>query len=58
MKSYTLISNIKMLAGILDKNILLKKGTEMGVLNSIENAYLIIENDCIFGFGKMEDLND
>ena len=47
-----------MLAGILDKNILLKKGAEMGVLNSIENAYLIIENDCIFGFGKMEDLNE
>ncbi|MFZ4796048.1 MAG: imidazolonepropionase [Bacteroidia bacterium] len=58
MKSYTLISNIKLLAGILDKNILLKKGAEMGVLNSIENAYLIIENDCIFGFGKMEDLNE
>lgn len=57
MKSYTLISNIKMLAGILDKNILLKKGAEMGVLNTIDNAYLIIENDCIFGFGKMEDLN-
>lgn len=58
MKSYTLISNIKMLAGILDKKILLKKGAEMGVLNAIENAYLIIENDYIFGFGKMEDLNE
>ena len=58
MKSYTLISNIKMLAGILDKNISLKKGAEMGVLNVIENAYLIIENDCIFGFGKMDDLNE
>jgi len=58
MKSYTLISNIKMLAGILDKNILLKKGAEMGVLNTIDNAYLIIENDCIFDFGKMEDLNE
>ena len=57
MKTYTLISNIKLLAGILDKNILLKKGAEMGVLNSIENAYLIIENDCIFSFGKMEDMN-
>lgn len=58
MKTYTLISNIKLLAGILDKNILLKKGAEMGVLNSIENAYLIIENDCFFSFGKMEDLNN
>ena len=54
MKTYTLISNIKSIVGILDKNILLKKGAEMGVLNAIENAYLIIENDCIFGFGKME----
>ena len=47
-----------MLAGILDKKILLKKGAEMGVLDVIENAYLIIENDCIFGFGKMEDLSE
>ncbi|MEI7977789.1 MAG: imidazolonepropionase [Bacteroidota bacterium] len=54
MKTYTLISNIKSIVGILDKNIVLKKGAEMGVLNAIENAYLIIENDCIFGFGKME----
>ena len=30
----------------------------MGVLNAIENGYLIIENDCIFGFGKMEDLSN
>lgn len=58
MKSYTLVSNIKSLAGILDKNILLKKGAEMGVLTTIENAYLIIENDCIFSFGKMSDLNE
>lgn len=58
MKTYTLISNIKSIVGILDKNILLKKGAEMGVLNAIENAYLIIENDCIFGFGKMEDLSN
>ncbi len=58
MKTYTLISNIKSIVGILDKNILLKKGAEMGVLNAIENAYLIIENNCIFGFGKMEDLSN
>jgi len=58
MKTYTLISNIKSIVGILDKNILLKKGAEMGVLNAIENAYLIIENDCIFGFGKMEDVSN
>ncbi len=58
MKTYTLISNIKSIVGILDKNILIKKGAEMGVLNAIENGYLIIENDCIFGFGKMEDLSN
>jgi len=58
MKTYTLISNIKSIVGILDKNILLKKGAEMGVLNAIENAFLIIENDCIFSFGKMEDVSN
>jgi imidazolonepropionase len=56
MKTYTLVSNIKSLKGILASEILLKKGSEMAHLESIDNAYLIIENDTIFGFGKMEDL--
>jgi imidazolonepropionase len=56
MKTYTLVSNIKSLKGILAPEILLKRGSEMAHLESIDNAYLIIENDTIFSFGKMEDL--
>jgi imidazolonepropionase len=56
MKTYTLVSNIKSLKGILAPEIRLKKGSEMAHLENIGNAYLIIENDSIFGFGKMEDL--
>jgi imidazolonepropionase len=56
MKTYTLVSNIKSLKGILAPEILLKKGSEMAHLESIDHAYLIIENDTIFSFGKMEDL--
>lgn len=56
MKTYTLVSNIKSLKGILAPEILLKKGSEMAHLESIDHAYLIIENGTIFSFGKMEDL--
>jgi imidazolonepropionase len=56
MKTYTLVSNIKSLKGILAPEILLKRGSEMAHLESIDNAYLIIENDVIFSFGKMENL--
>lgn len=56
MKTYTLVSNITSLKGILAPQILLKRGSEMAHLESIDNAYLIIENDTIFSFGKMEDL--
>lgn len=56
MKTYTLVSNIKSLKGILAPEILLKRGSEMAHLESIDNAFLIIENDIIFNFGKMEDL--
>lgn len=56
MKTYTLVSNIKSLTGILAPEIRLKRGSEMAHLENIGNAYLIIENDSIFGFGKMEDL--
>lgn len=56
MSEYTLVSNIKSLKGILGAEILLKKGHEMSQLASIENAYLLIKNDKIDSFGKMEDL--
>jgi imidazolonepropionase len=56
MKTYTLVSNIQSLKGILAPEIFLKRGSEMAHLESIDNAFLIIENDTIFSFGKMEDL--
>ena len=51
--------NIKQLSGIQENISKLKlKGKEMGVLNTIENAYLEIENGLISNFGKMEDLSE
>ncbi|MGB1039235.1 MAG: imidazolonepropionase [Flavobacteriales bacterium] len=51
--------NIKQLSGIQENISKLKlKGKEMGVLNTIENGYLEIENGLISNFGKMEDLSE
>ena len=51
--------NIKQLSGIQENISKLKlKGKEMGVLNTIENAFLEIENGLISSFGKMEDLSE
>ena len=53
----TFLTNIKQLAGIQEDIAKLKlKGKEMGVLNSINDAYLEIENGLIASFGKMDDL--
>lgn len=53
----TLIKNIKQLSGIQEDSSKLKlEGKEMGVLTTIENGFLIIENESIMSFGKMEDL--
>ena len=50
-------TNIKQLSGIQeDISVLKLKGKEMGILNTIENAYLETENGLISGFGKMENL--
>jgi imidazolonepropionase len=57
MNSYTLLKDIKSLVGILDEEVIIKKGAEMDDLKSIKNAYLIIENDQIFDFGSMENLD-
>jgi imidazolonepropionase len=55
MKKYLI--NIKQLTGIQEDSSKLKlKGKEMGVLHSIDNAYLEIEDGLISGFGKMEEL--
>lgn len=50
-----LIINIKQLLQIRDINILKVSGEEMKELPLLENAFLLIENNTITNFGKMED---
>ncbi|MBL7696633.1 MAG: imidazolonepropionase [Chitinophagaceae bacterium] len=52
----TIILNIKELAGISDATSPLR-GAELARINSIKNAYLVIEGEDIAGFGRMEDLD-
>lgn len=52
----TLIVNIKELLQIRDHNVLKVSGTEMAVLPTIKNAFLLIKDDLIADFGPMEDL--
>lgn len=51
----TLIKNIKKLVQIENDIKLLVTGKEMSVVESIENAYLLIEDDKIVDFGVMRD---
>ncbi|GAA4055718.1 imidazolonepropionase [Flavobacterium chungnamense] len=51
----TLINNIKELLQIRDASIRKVSGSEMAILPSIKNAYLLIENDLIADFGLMEN---
>jgi imidazolonepropionase len=51
-----LIKNIKSLVGIQPAGKQKLKGAEMSVLNTIEDAYLLIEGGVIKAFGKMSDL--
>lgn len=51
-----LIKNIKELVGTGNFPKLKACGKEMAIINSISDAYLFIENDRIFDFGKMSDL--
>ncbi|WP_269684468.1 imidazolonepropionase [Flavobacterium lacustre] len=52
----TLIINIKELIQIRDASILKVSGSEMAVLPTIKNAFLIIEDDLIADFGMMKNL--
>lgn len=54
----TLIINIKELLQVRDSSILKVSGTEMAILPTIKNAYLVIENGLISDFGSMNDLPD
>jgi len=51
-----LIKNIKGLAGILENNSAPLRGEQLGQLNTIENAFLAVEDGRIAMYGKMEDL--
>lgn len=56
MKMKTLISNIKELIQVRENNVNKVSGAEMAILPTIENAYLLIEDNLIADFGKMENL--
>lgn len=54
--SSTLITNIKLLVNTREQNQLLR-GKELSQLPCIENAFLVIEDDDIAHYGRMEDLS-
>lgn len=54
--SSTLITNIKLLVNTREQNQLLR-GKELSQLPSIENAFLVIEDEVIVQYGRMEDLS-
>lgn len=51
----TLITNIKQIVGIDNGTILRKKGEQMAVLNTANNAWLLIEDDKIARWGTITD---
>jgi len=51
----TLIINIKELLQVRENTIDKVSGSEMAILPTIKNAYLLITNDTIAAFGSMED---
>ena len=53
-----LIKNIKTLVGILPQGVLRLCGDEMNTLNTLDNAYLMVEDVLIKEFGKMEECPD
>ncbi|MBQ1654270.1 MAG: imidazolonepropionase, partial [Bacteroidales bacterium] len=52
----TLIRNIKELVNVDESGRLMAKGEEMSKLQTIKDAYLIINDDKIHSYGKMADL--
>ncbi len=51
-----LIINIKELIGIQDENVSFAAGKEMGKLNTIKDAFLLIDKGLIAEYGAMKDL--
>ncbi|MBP7511010.1 MAG: imidazolonepropionase [Bacteroidia bacterium] len=52
-----ILTQIKSLCGILENNEFLLSGAQMGRLNCIENAFLVIKNGLIESYGSMSDFN-
>ncbi len=50
-----LILNIKQLLQVRDSNVTIVKGSDMKVLPTLENAYVLIEHDTIVEFGSMDE---
>lgn len=53
----TILYNIKTIAGILDANVNKLSGAAMDQMQSIDNAWMIVEDERIHSFGRMEDLD-
>ncbi|HOK37458.1 MAG TPA: imidazolonepropionase [Bacteroidales bacterium] len=54
----TLIKNIKELVGIIENpDIILLSGEQMSKLNTIKDAYLLVEGEIIKDFGKMSEIS-
>ena len=54
----TLIKNIGQIVGITDQQTRRKAGMEMSVTGTLDNAWLLIEDGLISGFGPMSDCPD
>ena len=52
----TLITNIKELLQVRESSISKVSGADMKILPTIKNGFLLIENDIILDFGRMENL--
>lgn len=52
----TLIKNIGQIAGIVEEGILRKEGAAMSETGTLDNAWLLIDNERIADFGPMDDL--
>ena len=53
-----LLENIKELVQVVEEPLLLRSGAEMSTVNIIKNAFLIIRDEVIEEFGRMDQLKD
>ena len=58
MAGKILITNISKLVGILTDDVIMKAGTAMSELGTIDDAFLLIEDGKIKSYGTIEDYED